>query len=156
MSSRSSPDLLFFAEIRHRLPAVEEIWVTNLINLRQWQLKQNLCVSKMHSPTSGSNYDQLSKHKLRIPPIQLKIPLTERSRMTLAFSLWPIPFCQDNYSFHFDADDNLRYLFCPVFFFVWLCFVRCFSLFLDSSLKWEGGVKALATSRHDCLKTKKL
>ena len=40
--------------------------------------------------------------------------------MILTFSLRPIPFHQDNYSFQFDADNNSRCLCFPVF---------CFALF---------------------------
>ena len=69
--------------------------------------------------------------------------------MILAFSLWPIPFYQDNYSFQIDADDNSRCLsflvflalFCSVFFFIALQLIKV------------GGVKVLTSSRHDCLET---
>ena len=80
----------------------------------------------MHLSVCGSNCDQLSTHQLCIQRIhdQLKIPLWEWSRVILAFSLRPIPFHQDNYAFQFNADNNLRYYNCPVFF---LCFVKyCF------------------------------
>ena len=49
-------------------------------------------------------YPNINRHSR----IQLKIPLWEWSRMILAFSLRPIPFHQDNYSFQFDADNNSR------------------------------------------------
>lgn len=52
-----STDLLFFAEIQHIITVVEEIWITNLIHLLLQQLKDNLGLSKMHSPICGSNYD---------------------------------------------------------------------------------------------------
>ena len=74
--------------------------------------------------------------------------------MILAFSLWLIPFYQDNYSFHFDADDNSRYLFFPVFF----CLALFCSVFFFISLQIikVGGVKVLITSRNDSLETMKI
>ena len=92
--------------------------------------------------------------------------------MILAFSLRPIPFYQDNCSFHFDADkshnrieretimaldadDNSRCLSFPVFFFCLALFCSVF-FYISLQLIKVGGVKVLTPSRHDCLGTMKL
>ena len=69
--------------------------------------------------------------------------------MILAFSLWPIPFYQDNCSFQFDADDNSRCLSFPVF----LALFCSMFFFISRQLIKVGGVKVLTSSRHDCLET---
>ena len=70
----------------------------------------------------------------------LKIPLLERSGMILAFSLRPISFCQDNYSFQFDADNNLRSLsfafFCFVLFGIFLYHIN-HNLLITQRLNYE-------------------
>ena len=73
--------------------------------------------------------------------------------MISAFSLWPIPFYQDNYSFQFEAVDNSRCLSFPVFPFLALFFVLFF--FIPLQLIEAENAKVLTLSRHECLETMK-
>ena len=73
--------------------------------------------------------------------------------MISAFSLWPIPFYQDNYSFQFEAVDNSRCLSFPVFPFLALFFVLLF--FIPLQLIEVENAKVLTPSRHECLETMK-
>ena len=73
--------------------------------------------------------------------------------MISAFSLWRIPFYQDNYSFQFDAVDNSRCLSFPVFPFLVLFFVLFF--FIPRQLIEVENAKVLTPSRHECLETMK-
>ena len=72
--------------------------------------------------------------------------------MISAFSLWPIPFYQDNYSFQFEAVDNSRCLSFPVFPFLALFFVL---FFIPLQLIEVENAKVLTPSRHECLETMK-
>ena len=73
--------------------------------------------------------------------------------MILAFSLWPIPFYQDNYSFQLEAVDNSRCLSFPVFPFLALFFVLFF--FIPLQLIEVENAKVFTPSRHECLETMK-
>ena len=137
LSSRSRATGLF-RPISYFSPkfSVEEFKKTNVINFFLWQLKHNLCVSKMLSPICGStvtmikypNINLYSTHSAKNIPLRMisrdSTP-TKKSFYVVSTSAFIFFFPEANsfLPFPFDADNNSRclsFLFFPLFCLVFL------------------------------------